>query len=93
MSAVAARSPGATARALLRTGWERVAVYLPVILMGLMALGTYWLARNTPVLGPAETQRPPTHDPDYVMRRFAVKTFDASAPEKRGPRQRGTPLP
>lgn len=78
MSTVATRSPLAGARVLLRSGWERVAVYLPIILMGLMALGTYWLARNTPTLGPAEIQRAATHDPDYFMRRFSVKTFDAS---------------
>ena len=33
---------------LVRSAWDRVAVYLPIILMGLMALGTYWLVRNTP---------------------------------------------
>ncbi|MEO5669634.1 MAG: LPS export ABC transporter periplasmic protein LptC [Ramlibacter sp.] len=48
------------------------------MLMGLMALGTYWLARNTPALAPVEAQRAATHDPDYFMRRFSVKTFDAT---------------
>jgi lipopolysaccharide export system protein LptC len=53
-------------------------VYLPVILMGFIALGTYWLARNSPVLGPTQTQAKPTHDPDSFMRRFSVKSFDAN---------------
>jgi len=78
MSALTARSPLAAAWALLRAGWDSVAVYLPIILMGLMALGTYWLARNTPTLGSPEAQRAATHDPDYFMRRFSVKTFDAA---------------
>jgi lipopolysaccharide export system protein LptC len=78
MGAVAGRPPLATARRLLRGAWERVAVYLPIILMGFMALGTYWLARNTPTVGPGEAQRAITHDPDYFMRRFSVKTFDAN---------------
>jgi len=79
MSADAARSPRVHAWALLvRSGWERASVYLPIILMGLMALGTYWLARNTPGLGSPEAQRPVSHDPDYFMRRFSVKTFDAT---------------
>jgi lipopolysaccharide export system protein LptC len=78
MSTASTRSPLASARALLRAGWERVAVYLPVILMALMALGTYWLARNTPTLGTVESQRAVTHDPDYFMHRFSVKTFDAA---------------
>lgn len=25
-------------------GWERLSLYLPVLLMGLLALGTWWLA-------------------------------------------------
>jgi lipopolysaccharide export system protein LptC len=55
-----------------------VAVYLPIILMGVLALGTYWLARNTPVFSQAGAQRAPTHQPDYFMRRFSVKSFDGS---------------
>lgn len=68
--------PGRTVRMRVRGVWERVSVYLPIILMGLMALGTYWLARNMPMLAPPEPARPPTHDPDYSMNRFSVKTFD-----------------
>lgn len=78
MSTTAVRSPLAAAWALLRRGWDSAAVYLPIILMGLMALGTYWLARNTPTLGSPEVQRAATHEPDYFMRRFSVKTFDAA---------------
>ncbi|MDB5873289.1 MAG: kdsC [Ramlibacter sp.] len=74
----AARSPLASAGTLLRGGWEQMAVYLPIMLMGLMALGTYWLARNTPTLGGAEAKRSVSHDPDYFMRRFSVKTFDTA---------------
>jgi lipopolysaccharide export system protein LptC len=60
-----------------RTTWDRLAIYLPVILMGVMALGTYWLARNTPaLLGGSDSRRAVTHDPDYYMRDFAVRTFD-----------------
>jgi lipopolysaccharide export system protein LptC len=55
-----------------------MSVYLPVILMGVIALGTYWLARNTPTASPAQTQARPTHDPDSFMRRFSVKSFDAN---------------
>lgn len=58
--------------------WDRLSIYLPVMLMGLMALGTYWLARNTPDFSAPGIQRPPTHDPDYFMRRFSVKSFDAT---------------
>ena len=78
MSTAVRRSAPASAWVLLRAAWERLSVYLPIMLMALMAMGTYWLARNTPALGVIEAQRPATHDPDYSMRGFSVKTFDAS---------------
>ena len=77
-SAMATRVPTPTFAALVRGAWESLAVYLPIILMGVLALGTYWLARNTPVLGPAEMPRAASHDPDYSMKRFSMKTFDAA---------------
>jgi lipopolysaccharide export system protein LptC len=74
----ATRSPGPQAWLLVRRAWESVSVYLPIILMGIMAMGTYWLARNTPMLGLPEPQRGVRHDPDYFMRNFSVKSFDAN---------------
>ena len=64
--------------AVLRDLWESVAIYLPIILMGVLALGTYWLVRNTPIFGPPKPPAPVLHKPDYFMRNFAVKTFDAT---------------
>jgi lipopolysaccharide export system protein LptC len=67
-------------RAVRRFGraWDRISIYLPVILMGLLAMGTYWLARNTPSFEAAVGQRAPTHEPDYFLRGFSVKNFDPS---------------
>jgi lipopolysaccharide export system protein LptC len=78
VTALAAPAQRLRGRQLVRAAWERISVYLPVILMGVMALGTYWLARNTPILGPGQPQSAPTHEPDYYMRGFSVKTFDAA---------------
>jgi lipopolysaccharide export system protein LptC len=61
---------------LLRVAWDRLSLYLPVILMGLLALGTYLLVRSAPVFMPPEPDRPATHEPDYFMKNFSVKTFD-----------------
>jgi lipopolysaccharide export system protein LptC len=58
--------------------WDAVSMYLPIILMAVLALGTYWLARNTPAFTSPEAQRTPTHQPDYFMRGFSVKSFDAN---------------
>ena len=63
---------------MLRLIWERASLYLPVLLMGVLALGTYLLVRNTPVFGPAAGAKPLTHDPDYFMQNFSVRTFHAS---------------
>ncbi len=61
-----------------RRGWEAATEYLPVVLMGLLALGTWWLVRNAPMpqMPRAEVER--RHEPDYFMRDFSVKNFDAS---------------
>jgi len=62
----------------LRQGWERLSIYLPVLLMGMLALGTWWLVRNAPKAPQAAVARAPTHEPDYFMRTFSIKTFDAT---------------
>ena len=59
----------------VRREWDRLAVYLPLLLMGLMAMTTYWLVRNTPIAAEAESETPPRHVPDYFMRDFSVKVF------------------
>jgi lipopolysaccharide export system protein LptC len=83
MAAVSRRWPPAGAAPRLRRTrdrlsrvWERTAIYIPVLLMGLLALGTYWLVRNTPDALPAEGQRAASSEPDYYMRKFGIKTFD-----------------
>lgn len=58
--------------------WERLSLYLPLAMMGLLAVGTYWLVRNTPAAYEAEAARPVNHEIDYFMRRATVKTFDDS---------------
>jgi len=64
-----------TSRAYARA-FDRISIYLPVILMGVLALGTYWLARSTPAAPKATAKAAPTHEPDYFLRGFSVKTFD-----------------
>jgi lipopolysaccharide export system protein LptC len=56
--------------------WDRISIYLPIILMAVLALGTYWLARNTPGAMALPGQRAPSHEADYFLRGFSVKTFD-----------------
>ncbi len=58
--------------------WNQLSIYLPVLLMGVLALGSYWVVSQSP--GPAEPRppRPVSADPDYFMRNFAVRTFAAN---------------
>lgn len=51
-------------------------LYLPVLVMGVLALGTYWLVRSTPVVEPNVPERVRGHEPDYFMHGFSVKSFD-----------------
>ena len=56
--------------------WDRLAIYLPVLLMGLLALASYWLLRATPAPEEPEVARAVSGEPDYFMRGFSVKAFD-----------------
>jgi lipopolysaccharide export system protein LptC len=60
---------------LLRDGFDRVTIYLPIILTAALALGTYWLVRNAPKLLEPTTQEAPKHEPDFFMRGFVIKNF------------------
>jgi len=63
---------------LLRQAWDQLTLYLPVFLMGVLAMATYWLVRSTPVFVPPGPATAALHQPDYFMRNFSVKTFDAA---------------
>lgn len=82
MSAVLSKT--SSALGLLRIAlhmWQRVwhsaSIYLPLVMMGLLALGTWWLAQNTPIFSAPEPDQPVKHEADYFLRNFAVKNFDA----------------
>lgn len=56
--------------------WDRLAIYLPLLLMGLLSLLTYWMVRITPALTEPEEVRPAVHEVDFYMRGARVKTYD-----------------
>ncbi len=55
--------------------WDRLSLYLPIGLMGLVALGTYWLVQRTPVNRVPTAATVARHEPDYFMKGFSVRTF------------------
>jgi lipopolysaccharide export system protein LptC len=54
-----------------------VSAYLPLILMALLALATWWLVRNTPRPDEPREVAPPRHEPDYTMNDFTLQRFAA----------------
>ena len=61
----------------LRNTLHQASTYLPLFLMGLLAMGTWWVVKNTPLFEPLRGQAAPRHEPDYTMGSFTVRRFDA----------------
>lgn len=72
-----------------RTGWQNPApwylraidtasTYLPLLLMAVLALGTWWLVKNTPLFESDRAAAPLRHEPDYTMTQFLVQRFGAN---------------
>ena len=59
---------------------DALSSYLPLLLMGVLALGSWWLVKNTPTGDVARAAPPPRHVPDYTMHQFSVERFTAEGP-------------
>jgi lipopolysaccharide export system protein LptC len=55
---------------------ELLTTYLPLLLMLLLALGTWWLVKNTPSADEPDRNSLPRKEPDYTMDNFVVERFD-----------------
>jgi len=63
-------------RQRLKTLWDRVSLSLPVILMGLLALGSYWVLGRSPApVEPAPLQVA-LQGPDTAMQNVLMREFD-----------------
>jgi lipopolysaccharide export system protein LptC len=56
---------------------DKLSVYLPLIVMALLASGSWWLVRSVPELLTATANKPVRQDPDYRLADFSVTSFDA----------------
>ncbi len=52
--------------------------YLPLLLMLLLALATWWLVKNSPQPKQVVGAAPVSSEPDYTMTQFALERFDAA---------------
>jgi lipopolysaccharide export system protein LptC len=57
---------------------DRLALYLPAVLMAFFALGSWWLVRSLPNLLTEPPSKQVRHEPDYFLENFSVKSFDSS---------------
>jgi len=51
--------------------------YLPLLLMAVLASGTWWLVKNTPMLDAPGELAAPRHVPDYRMANFEIQRIGA----------------
>ena len=76
MSTLAEREPAAAMPWPIRLV-DGASAYLPLLLMALLALGTWWLVKNTPLFESERAPAPLRHEPDYTMTQFIVQRFAA----------------
>ena len=55
---------------------DELSAYLPLLLMALLALATWWLAKHSPGAPPPLVARGVSAEPDYTMTQFALERFD-----------------
>lgn len=55
--------------------FDAASAYLPLLLMAALALGTWWLVKNTPMFESERAVVPLRHEPDYTMTNFMVQRF------------------
>lgn len=56
---------------------DRASIYLPLVLMALLAVASYWLLRLTPAPPEAKAPAPLTSEPDHLLRGFTMRTYSA----------------
>ncbi len=54
---------------------DTLSSYLSLLMMALLAVGSWWLVKNTPLVEIPREKAPLTHEPDYTMREFLVQRF------------------
>lgn len=62
-------------RLSFRIIWDRLSMYLPILLMGLFAMATFWLIRSAPTALEPAPSRPVRHEADYFLRNFSIRAF------------------
>ena len=83
-------------RNTLQRMWEQASIYLPVLLMAVLAMGTGWLVRNAPKPLQSNVDQVVSDAPDCIMENFSVHQFDGKGRLQSvmtGAQARHVPLP
>ena len=62
---------------LRRHAVNQLSVWLPVLVMAIFALATWWLVRSAPKPEEARIEKIDDGHPDYFMEHFAIRRFEA----------------
>ena len=62
----------------LRRLLDALSLYLPLIVVAMLASGSWWLVRSIPALTSPEANKPVRQEPDYRLSDFSVKSFNAT---------------
>ena len=66
----------------MRASAERLIAFLPVLLLGVLALGSYWLYRQAPSIKETKVAPNTNPEPDYFLKQFATRRFANSGQMK-----------
>lgn len=56
---------------------QTLTAYLPLVIMALLALFTWWLVKNSPTISEPRAKKPVRHEPDYFMESFTLQRYSA----------------
>lgn len=62
----------------LRDAFDRLTLYLPLLVMALLAMGSWWLVRSASNVWSVGLEKTVRMDPDYHLENFSTQVFDAS---------------
>lgn len=58
-----------------RTRLDKLAAFMPLVLLAALLWGSVWLLRNAPQAELSTPTAKPTHEPDYFAQDFTLKTY------------------
>ena len=61
----------------LRRALDRLTLYLPLLVMAVLAMGSWWLVRSMPDIWGSPGERVLRKEPDYHLERFSTQVFNA----------------